>query len=708
MKMNNAHFALDIGTRTVVGLVTEDGNLNIKAACVHEHNERSMQDGQIHDVEKVAKVVDEVRKDLEKETDCKLSKVAVAVAGRALKTSKVKVSVEMPYREISREDISELEFEAVARAGNELGNDKGFNCVGYSVVRYELDGERISNIIGQKGSSVTVELLATFLPEAVISSMFAVLDRCGLEASSVTLEPIAALNVAIPSDMRKLNIALVDIGAGTSDIAITDNGTVIGYGMVPEAGDEITDFICDYYLVDFKKGENIKKSLTSKDNIELEDIFGVITEVPVSQVIADIEHEVDKLAMHIAEEILTINEKIPRAVALVGGGSQTAGLREHLSKHLGIPVQRIGSRLPKQIEGLSDKTGIITGADMITPLGIAHMATLDEGIEFIDLTVNDLEIHLMDINGLSVMDALVAAKVNRLYPRPGMALSITINSEFRTIEGDMGEHAIILHNGKKASLGDPVHKGSVIDFTAPVNGKDADLKVKDLIETQELKSVQNVNVNYKEMQIGPFVTINGKKASFDDKIPDRADIKIRTPTLEDILEMEYGHEELEKMSVLVNNTVRYFDRITYTFKLNGNSVDREDLSKHPVSDNDIILIEKSEFDYRVENVLGKLEEGKKISVHLNGNEIVFDGSMPQISLNGKRASISDKIDDGDNITMKIGEDADPILSDLFEFMDIKKEELVGKRMRLLVNNVPARFTTPLRDGNNVTIEFAEV
>jgi cell division protein FtsA len=477
--MNSAHFALDIGTRTVVGLVTEDGNLNIKAACVHEHNERSMQDGQIHDVEKVAKVVDEVRDDLEKETGCKLSKVAVAVAGRALKTSKVKVSVEMPYREISREDISELEFEAVARAGNQLGNDKGFNCVGYSVVHYELDGERISNIIGQKGSSVTVEVLATFLPEAVISSMFAVLDRCGLEASSVTLEPIAALNVAIPSDMRKLNIALVDIGAGTSDIAITDNGTVIGYGMVPEAGDEITDFICDYYLVDFKKGENIKRSLTSKDKIELEDIFGVITEVPVSQVISDIEHEVEKLAMHIAEEILTINEKVPRAVALVGGGSQTAGLREHLSKHLDIPVQRIGSRLPKQIEGLADNTGIVTGADMITPLGIARMAILDEGIEFIDLTVNGLEIHLMDINGLSVMDALVAAKVKRLYPRPGMGLSLTVNSELRTIEGDTGEHATILHNGKKASLGDPVHKGSVIDFTAPVDGKDAKLKVRD-------------------------------------------------------------------------------------------------------------------------------------------------------------------------------------------------------------------------------------
>jgi cell division protein FtsA len=706
--MNSAHFALDIGTRTVVGLVTEDGNLNIKAACVHEHNERSMQDGQIHDVEKVAKVVDEVRNDLEKETGCKLSKVAVAVAGRALKTSKVKVSVEMPYREISREDISELEFEAVARAGNQLGNDKGFNCVGYSVVHYELDGERISNIIGQKGSSVTVEVLATFLPEAVISSMFAVLDRCGLEASSVTLEPIAALNVAIPSDMRKLNIALVDIGAGTSDIAITDNGTVIGYGMVPEAGDEITDFICDYYLVDFKKGENIKRSLTSKDKIELEDIFGVITEVPVSQVISDIEHEVEKLAMHIAEEILTINEKVPRAVALVGGGSQTAGLREHLSKHLDIPVQRIGSRLPKQIEGLADNTGIVTGADMITPLGIARMAILDEGIEFIDLTVNGLEIHLMDINGLSVMDALVAAKVKRLYPRPGMGLSLTVNSELRTIEGDTGEHATILHNGKKASLGDPVHKGSVIDFTAPVDGKDAKLKVRDLIKMQGLKVAFNINVNYNEIEIGPFVTINGKKASFEETIPDRADIKIRAPNLEDVLEMEFGQNELEKISVVINNTVQYFDRINYTFKLNGNSVDRDKLSQHPVNDNDIILIDKSKFDYRIENILSKPEEGKKISVLLNGNEIVFDGSMPQITLNGKRASLSDKIDDGDNIKLKMGDDADPILSDLFEFMDIKKEELVGKRMRLLVNNVPARFTTPLRDGNNVTIEFAEV
>ncbi|SFM15733.1 cell division protein FtsA [Methanolobus profundi] len=705
--MNSAHFALDIGTRTVVGLITDNEQLNIKAACIYEHNERSMQDGQIHDVEKVARVVDAVKTDLERQIGHELSKVSVAVAGRALRTSKVKLSLEIPYREITRMDISELEFEAVARAGNELGINEGFNCVGYSVVSYELDGQRIANIVGQKGSSISVEVLATFLPEAVINSMFAVLDRCGLEASSVTLEPIAALNVAIPADMRKLNIALVDVGAGTSDIAITDNGTVIGYGMVPEAGDEITDFICDKYLVDFKKGEMIKQSLTTKEMIELEDIFGVTSEVPVSQIISDIEPEVDKLALHIVEEIKELNSKIPRAVVLVGGGSQTAGLKEHISKHLELPTQRIGSRLPKQVEEFSDNTGMINGTDMITPIGIARMGILNEGIEFIDATVNGSEIHLMDVNGLSVMDALVAAKIKRLYPRPGMALSFNVNSEFVTIEGEMGEHAKILVDGKKANLGDPVNKGATIEFKAPIDGKNAHVKIKDLVERSDVMESITITSNGKATELSPFVTINDKKASINDNVPDRAQVVIRNASLQDILNNEYDPAEAEMISVIVNNRIQHFGSTKYVVKLNDRIVDTSEFSSTMLEDGDILDIKKTEFEYRLENILGEPEEGRKITVNLNGKDVIFNGSMPVITLNGKKVDLSAKVSDGDTVKFKNGDEADPILSDLFEFMDIKKEELVGKSMRLLVNNVPARFTTPLRDGNNVTIEFVE-
>lgn len=84
-------------------------------------------------------------------------------------------------------------------------------------------------------------MVATFLPSEVVDSLYAVMQKAGLEVASMTLEPIAALNAAIPADLRLLNLALVDIGAGTSDIAVCRDGSVVGYTMATVAGDEITE-----------------------------------------------------------------------------------------------------------------------------------------------------------------------------------------------------------------------------------------------------------------------------------------------------------------------------------------------------------------------------------------------------------------------------------------------------------------------------------
>ena len=87
--------------------------------------------------------------------------------------------------------------------------------------------------------------------------------------------PIAALNVTIPQEYRSLNLALVDVGAGTSDIAITHKGSVTGYAMVPLAGDEISEHIAETYLLDFNTAESVKLRLTQKKaNISFKDILG--------------------------------------------------------------------------------------------------------------------------------------------------------------------------------------------------------------------------------------------------------------------------------------------------------------------------------------------------------------------------------------------------------------------------------------------------
>src|SRR5690625_5757039 len=74
--------------------------------------------------------------------------------------------------------------------------------------------------------------------------------------------------------MRKLNVALIDIGAGTSDIAITNYGTVTGYSMVPIAGDEITEAISNEYILDFKVAEQAKQKIVMNNQAEVKDILG--------------------------------------------------------------------------------------------------------------------------------------------------------------------------------------------------------------------------------------------------------------------------------------------------------------------------------------------------------------------------------------------------------------------------------------------------
>ena len=84
-------------------------------------------------------------------------------------------------------------------------------------------------------------MLATFLPEEVVDSLYAAVEQAGLYVTNLTLEPIAAMTVAIPEQYRLLNIGLIDFGAGTFDICIIIDGCVIAYGMIPAAGDELTE-----------------------------------------------------------------------------------------------------------------------------------------------------------------------------------------------------------------------------------------------------------------------------------------------------------------------------------------------------------------------------------------------------------------------------------------------------------------------------------
>ena len=77
-----------------------------------------------------------------------------------------------------------------------------------------------------------------------------------------------------------LNIALVDVGAGTSDICVTRDGSIIAYGMIPYAGDELTELIVQHYLVDFNMAEHMKLTSGMADEVEITDIMSITHTIP--------------------------------------------------------------------------------------------------------------------------------------------------------------------------------------------------------------------------------------------------------------------------------------------------------------------------------------------------------------------------------------------------------------------------------------------
>ena len=149
--MDNLIFTLDIGTRSVIGLLLEANGKNYKLIdyVMHEHTERSMLDGQIHDIVLVSKVIKQVKDELEQRNSIKLTKVSVAAAGRALKTKQTTITKEIDQHPLmNKEDILFLELSAVQQAQHDLAieennrnNQIPYYCVGYSVLQYRLDQE---------------------------------------------------------------------------------------------------------------------------------------------------------------------------------------------------------------------------------------------------------------------------------------------------------------------------------------------------------------------------------------------------------------------------------------------------------------------------------------------------------------------------------------------------------------------------------------
>ncbi|MGN0330339.1 MAG: cell division protein FtsA [Kineothrix sp.] len=701
-------FGLDIGTRSVVGTVGyRAGNrFYVAAQRMKEHDTRAMLDGQIHDIHKVGETIRQVKEELEEATGRVLTESCIAAAGRVLRT--VNITVDSDYgsdREITQEDIYALTSLGVERAyemfQKENDTDMKFYCVGYSVVHYYINRYPITNPEGHKARVLAADMIATFLPDDVVDGLNKAVEIAGLSVANMTLEPIAAIQIAIPEMYRMLNIALVDVGAGTSDISITKDGSIIAFGMIPMAGDALTETIARHCLVDFATAEQMKKDCSKETEIIYKDIMGLQQTIPARELLQVAEPVIQSMVSQVADRIKELNGgKSVSAVFVVGGGGKIQGYTDRLADELGIQRERVavrGEEVMQSIEFLEE--GVEKDSLLVTPLGIC-LSFYEQSNHFIFVEFNGQRLKLYDNKMLAVVDAALQAEFpnDGLFPKRGKALSFTVNGKARIIRGQPGEAAVIRVNGEKADIHTPIHRGDRIEVIPSTEGEAASMELGIL---NEFEDVIEVIVNNKRIRLPKFASVNGELQSAYYEIQENDAIELlnyyTVKQVADFMDvMIDGNMNLYVNNRLARMDSRVYENFSVSWTLKemdfGAFAETEDREGNESLSAQAGAQEETEEAAHEEAVSEEAVSGEA-QPELQGRREEDQLLTIAVMVNGKPVAMTGK--------------AGYIYVDIFEYIDFDLSRPQGSAVVTQLNGRPAKYMEPLQNGDRIEIYWKD-
>ena len=732
--MNNV-FGLDIGTRNVVGTVgyqTDDKEFVVTAQYVREHETRAMLDGQIHDIGRVAKTIKEVKDELEKQTGQPLEEVCIAAAGRVLKT--VTTHVEYEYAQesvVTGEDVHTLDLLGIEKAQEALKevNDTSykFYCVGYSTVKFFLNDEVFISLEGHKANKIGEDIIVTFLPEDVVDGLYAAVGQAGLSVANMTLEPIAAINVAIPENYRMLNIALVDVGAGTSDISITRDGSIIAYGMIPHAGDELTEVIVQHFLVDFNMAESIKLQSTTSDTVTYKDIMSIEHTIPAQDVWDVAAPVVDNIAQEVSTKIRELNgDKTVSACFVVGGGGKIHGFTEKLAEDLDLPEERVALRGEEVLGDVTfEQEDIKKDPLLVTPIGIC-LNYYDQRNNFIMVRFNGERIKLYDNNRLTIVDAAlqVGFPNDELFPKRGTPINFTVNGVARLVRGEAGDGAVVTMNGKPASINTPLEPNSEIVIEPSTAGEAAVYKISQLDEYNH--SVITFIINGRRVSCPRFVQVNGELEPEDYSIRENDVIETRNYyTVRQIAQFMDLVIDTDQM-IFVNNEEAGLDTLVYenfsvewkTDEYGVARIDNNTYNDTQESDTDeaSVLAEQDANSTESDNTVTRTSEQMMNQVldelHDDFAKEAEASAVPENEL--QKNDIQEEDSSENTITVIVnGEPVELSGKDTYIFVDIfthisfDLQAGKGRAIATVINGRDAQFSEELHEGDKIELYWKE-
>lgn len=376
---------LDIGTEVVKALIAEidDNELNIIGVGRKQQEMGDMHLGAIADIAGVVQNCEAALTDAEDQAGVQAKRVVIGIAGELVKgiTNTIRYRRPQPDKAL---DVAEMEFiiekvqeraqgKAQAQIALETGNeDVEVKLVNSALVSIHIDGYKVSNPIGFQGRDVAVQIYTAFAPMVHIGALEKVADELALELVAVAAEPFAVSRSVLGNDSNSSFTAiLADIGGGTTDIAVVNDGGVEGTRMFGIGGRSFTRTIASDLDIGFKDAEKLKLNIDNNDvkpsvRKHLEESVDKTFEVWLSGV---------GLALSEFDSV----DHLPNRILLCGGGSSLKRIIEGLNEqawYKDLPFTRRPSVQlikPSDVAGIKDTTGDVTDHTFITAMGLLRV-----------------------------------------------------------------------------------------------------------------------------------------------------------------------------------------------------------------------------------------------------------------------------------------------------------------------------------------------
>jgi cell division protein FtsA len=380
--------ALDIGTEVAKVLIFQiqpkEGKGVVLGVGKSNQKKGNMQSGAVSDINGVIETCREAITEAIKKAEVKkIKKAIIGIAGELVKGTTTTVHYERVSPEVKidlpelKNIIQKVQEKALERIQKQLAwetgqNDIEIRLINAAIVDVRIDGYQVTNPIGFQGKDVSLSIFNAYAPMIHLGALRTIADELGIALLNIAAEPYAVARSVDYDDVLDFSAIFIDVGGGTTDIAVVRNGGLEGTKMFALGGRAFTKRLAKELDINFDEAESLKIKYSQGK-------LGADVSLKIEQILIN-DCITWSNGVELALSEFADSDILPSKILLCGGGSALPGIRKALSSpdwSKNLPFTKtpnVSFLQPRDVVKIIDNTGELKNPQDVTPMGLANLA----------------------------------------------------------------------------------------------------------------------------------------------------------------------------------------------------------------------------------------------------------------------------------------------------------------------------------------------